>query len=198
MSKYCLDTNIISNICKEIFKFDEDKKRQQKLIEKIESIGIKNIYTTEINIWELKNWMNTEMIKIIKNNFKQLKPQIKKLYENSTEKDILSNLDKYDIPYDKLDSKDKNMMSVFRKQNKLIEMFEKEKKILKFRFNTFCKYKEIVNQIKWMSQPDHSDWLIASICLENNIILVTSNEKDFRKNQKWDFFEWLIIENWFN
>ena len=198
MNKYCLDTNILSNMCKDFWDKPWDKEKQQRLIEKIESIGIENIYTTEINIWELENWMNTERVKITRRNFEKLKPDIKNLYENSTEKDILSNLDKYNIPYNKLDSKDKYMMKVFRKQNKLIEIFKKEGRILKLNYNAFCKYKEVIKQTKWTNQPDHSDWLIASICSENDVILVTSNEKDFRKKQKWDFFEWLMIENWFN
>lgn len=194
MSKYCLDTNILSNIYKKFWENRWNQEKQKRLIEKIKSIGVENIYTTEINIWELKNWMNTKITKINKKYLKWLKQEIKKLYENSTEKDILSNIDKYNIPYGKLDDEDKGMMGVFRKQNKLIEKFKENKRILKLNFNAFCKYKEIINQIKWISQADHSDWLIASICLENNIILVTDNEKDF----KWDFFEWLIIENWFN
>jgi|GEM_PF-2442160 hypothetical protein len=92
--------------------------------------------------------MNTERVKITRRNFEKLKPDIKNLYENSTEKDILSNLDKYNIPYNKLDSKDKYMMKVFRKQNKLIEIFKKEGRILKLNYNAFCKYKEVIKQTK--------------------------------------------------
>lgn len=67
-------------------------------------------------------------------------------------------------------------LNIFNLDSKCIEIFAKEKTRLK-------KLGQIVEDM---------DILIASICLKNNLILVTDNSKHFKR------FDGLKLENWLN
>ncbi len=190
MTKYCLDTNIISLLTNNLWKGDDDFIKQQKIKNKISEKNIDDLYITEITKLELISWMNEKIYKIHKNHTSD--DDIKKIYPDITSKTIRKSKIEVDFIYDDLSSNEKEKLTQFSKQNKLLKIFEKQAKVLRLDDDSFLDYKDIIKMksLKWKNYSDHSDLLIASICLSHDLVLITNNEKDF------NLIEWLKVENW--
>lgn len=193
MKKYCLDTNIICFLCncdEESKNYNKKENIKRKIIENWEE----NIFITDISIIELIIWMDKKIHEINKKYLDKVKA--KKLFKNTFKKDyekfeIELSVDKNEFTYN-----EKLKIKQFEKQNSLIKFFVKNNKVLSLNSKTYEIYKKII--FSWclkginFKNQDQSDLLIACINIENNIILITENEKDF------NFIEWLNIENWTN
>lgn len=90
--------------------------------------------------------------------------------------------------YDELDENHKIKLQQFRKENIIISKLN----LTNLDEYSLWHYKDIITTQtkKWFNQKDHCDYFIASICIANNLVIVTNNEKDFNK------IDWLKIENW--
>ena len=86
------------------------------------------------------------------------------------------------------DTENKSKNEIIRKTIKFYSIIE----LLDLDEISIWRYKIIIEEQnkKWFCQKDHCDYFIASICLANDLILITDNIKDFEK------IDWLNIENW--
>ena len=155
MAKYCLDTNVILHLTWNYKEWSDNFLKQQSIAKYLENIDIKDLSITDITKKEIQ--------------YAQYN------YEIRWKK----------INYSNLTIHQKEMLTLFRKRNKIIEKL----KTYSFDVKAMHKYKKTRFQNKeW--QKDHCDFLIASICLANNLILITDDEKCF------NYIDWLKIENW--
>lgn len=186
MVKYCLDTNTISDLTLDesrdsyIYKNFENKFLQQNI----------DIYTTEITVYELILWMNEKIHKMKEKYFS--KEKIRKKYSKITKKVIREYDVETDFDFELLSYNHRLKLKQFQKQNDIIKFLRKKGKIIKFTESSYIKYKVIVKSknMKWKNFSDHSDLMVAAICIEKNLVLITNNVKDFNK------IDWLNIENW--
>ncbi|MDD4530864.1 MAG: type II toxin-antitoxin system VapC family toxin [Candidatus Gracilibacteria bacterium] len=90
--------------------------------------------------------------------------------------------------YDELDENHKIKLQQFRKENIIISKLN----LTNLDEYSLGHYKDIITTQtkKGFNQKDHCDYFIASICIANNLVIVTNNEKDFNK------IDGLKIENW--
>lgn len=160
MSKYCLDTNIISYITGNYKDWSDYNTAKKNIISHLDKYQANEIVLTDITAVELKEWM-------------------KSYYEKASQKDY--------IWLQNLTESQKAKLRQFRKQNKLLQ----ELQIYNLNQDAFYEYKNIVSYMKATPRSDHSDYLIAAICIVNDFILVTHNIKDFKGIKS------LVIEDWF-
>jgi predicted nucleic acid-binding protein len=203
--KYCLDTNIISNLFKDDSKYDELRDRYKE----VENNKRNEIVTSIIVLGEIKQGLKFYEIEFEKfeKDITLRKSKIDEKYDSdkftNDEFIKLSNDEKMKIDGESLSEKNNHLcnLDLIKRTN----TFFQEINVFEINSHVVSKYVDIYylqidrredlkklnkEKLKDKIQKSYHDLWIAATCLANNFTLITNNTKDF------DFIPTLHIEDW--